>query len=42
VYKKLLLRELEKIFINYKKIKNHINEESVPKEIDIYRKHKNK
>ena len=37
VYKRLLLRELEKIFINYKKIKNHINEENNPREIDIQR-----
>jgi len=37
VYKRLLLRELEKIFINYKKIKKHINEENNPKEIDIQR-----
>jgi len=36
VYKRLLLRELEKIFINYKKIKKHIKEENNPKEINIY------
>jgi hypothetical protein len=37
VYKRLLLRELEKISINYKKIKKHINEEINPKEINIQR-----
>lgn len=35
VFKKLLLRELDKIFVNYKKIKNHINKESNPKEINV-------
>ena len=37
VYKRLLLRELEKISINYKKIKKHINEETNPKKINIQR-----
>lgn len=37
VYKRLLLRELEKIFINHKKIKQHINDENNPREIDIQR-----
>ena len=37
VYKRLLLRELEKIFINYKKIKKRVNEENNPKEIRISR-----
>ena len=37
VYKRLLSRELEKIYINYKKIKKHINEENNPREIDIQR-----
>lgn len=37
VYKRLLLRELEKIYLNYKKIKKHINKENNPKEIDIQR-----
>ena len=35
VYKRLLLRELEKIVKNYKKIKKHIKEENNPKEIEI-------
>ena len=38
VYKRLLLRELEKIHINYEKIKRHINEENDPKEIEIERR----
>jgi len=37
VYKRLLLRELEKIVKNYKKIKKHINTENNPREIDIQR-----
>ena len=37
VYKRLLLRELEKIVANYKKIKKHIDEESNPKEINVQR-----
>jgi len=37
VYKRLLLRELEKITLHYKKIKRHIIEENDPKEIDIQR-----
>ena len=37
VYKRLLLRELEKIHTNYEKIKKHINEETNPNEIDIQR-----
>jgi adenylate kinase family enzyme len=35
VYKRLLTRELEKIVTNYKKIKEHINEENDPKRIYI-------
>jgi len=34
-YKRLLLRELEKIVINYEGIKKHINNENDPREIDI-------
>jgi len=37
VYKRLLLRELEKIVLNHNKIKKHIIEENNPKEIDIFR-----
>jgi len=37
VYKRLLLRELEKIVLHHKKIKKHIIEENNPKEIDIQR-----
>jgi len=37
VYKRLLLRELEKIVLNEKKIKKHIKNEKDPKEIDIQR-----
>ena len=37
VYKRLLLRELEKIVLHHKKIKKHINEENNPREIDIGR-----
>jgi len=37
VYKRLLLRELEKIVLHHKKIKKHIIEENNPREIDIQR-----
>jgi hypothetical protein len=37
VYKRLLLRELEKIVTNYSKIKKCIKDEIDPKEIDIQR-----
>ncbi len=37
VYKRLLLRELKKIIINYTKIKKHIKEENNPFEIDVQR-----
>ena len=37
VFKRLLLRELDKIYENYNKIKKHIKEENNPKEINIER-----
>ena len=37
VYKRLLMRELEKITANTEKIKRHIREESDPREIDVQR-----